>query len=74
MINIKSLFALMAFASFLLALGCAIPFGIDLWNNIHTASFGGALSAALKYRGAGGMLAGIVMFVLFLLLYRVRRD
>jgi len=45
-------FCVNAFASFLLALGCAIPFGIDLWNNIHTASFGGALSAALKYRGA----------------------
>jgi uncharacterized BrkB/YihY/UPF0761 family membrane protein len=74
MLNLKTLFSLLAVASLLLAAVCAVPFGIDLWNGFRAAGTRMTLSGVLNYRGVGGVLAGLVMFAFFVLLYRWRKN
>jgi uncharacterized BrkB/YihY/UPF0761 family membrane protein len=74
MLNIRGLFAVLVIVSLLLAAVCAVPFGIDLWNGFHASGTGITLSGVLNYRRVGGFLAGLVMSVLFLLLYCWKKN
>jgi uncharacterized BrkB/YihY/UPF0761 family membrane protein len=74
MLNIKSLCALMAVASLLLAALGIVRFGIDLWAYLHSSNPGNTPSGALNYGGLGVMLSGVVMFGIFILLYRWRKH
>jgi uncharacterized BrkB/YihY/UPF0761 family membrane protein len=71
MVNTKSLCAIMALVSlFVLMLGL-VRFGVDLWSYYHAADSGAA--RVLNYRGLGGVLSGLVMFAVFILLFRSRK-
>jgi hypothetical protein len=74
MLNLRGLFALLVVVSILLAGGYAVPFGIDMWNDVHTAGTGRTRSGVLNYRGVGGIAAGLGMAVFFFLLYCWKKD
>jgi uncharacterized BrkB/YihY/UPF0761 family membrane protein len=75
MVNLKSLFAILAVVSLLLTLVGLARFGVDLWSYFN-ASAGAANPSDnhLNYRGLGGALGGVVAFVFFVLLYRWRKH
>jgi len=71
MINLKSLFAILALVSLLLAALGLVRFAADLWSYYHAPDVGA--SRVLNYRGLGGASCGFVMFAVFILLYRWRK-
>ena len=71
MMNMKSLFAVMAMVSLLLVAVGLVRFSIDLWGHFHTV--GPNSNTQVNYRGLGEVLGGLVMFVVFVLLYRWRK-
>jgi uncharacterized BrkB/YihY/UPF0761 family membrane protein len=62
----------MAALSLLIVAVGFVRFGIDWWIYFH-ASSANTSSIQLNYRGLGGALSGIVMFVFFILIYRWRK-
>jgi len=68
--NLKSLCAFMAVVSLLLVAVGLTRFGLDLWSHIHAFN---SPASSLNYRGLGGALSGIVMFVMFIVLYLWRK-
>ena len=71
MMNTKSLWFLMALVSLVVTAIGLMRFTVDLWSYFH-ASAGRAASSNnhLNYTGLGAVSAGVVMFVLFIFLYR----
>ena len=66
MMNLKSLFAILALIGlFLVALGF-VRFGIDIWGYYHDPDVG--VSRVLNYRGLGSAFIGIVIFAALSLL------
>ena len=71
MVNLKSLFAILAVVSLLLAALGIVRFAVDLWSYYHTSDAGA--SRVLNYRGLGAASSGFVLFAVFILLYRWRK-
>lgn len=68
MINLRSLFVLLAVGSILLAAVGLVRFAVDLWVFLHTS--GAAQSDIhLNLRGLGGLLGGVALLGVFAFLY-----
>ncbi len=71
MANLKSLFAILTFASLLLIVVGLVRFGVDLWDYLHPT---GAATSELDFRGFGVALAGAILAGFFILLFRLRKH
>lgn len=71
MVNLKSLFAILAFVSLLLVIVGFARFGVDLWHYHHTSV---GLINQLDYRGLGVAASGAILFGVFILLFRWRKN
>jgi uncharacterized BrkB/YihY/UPF0761 family membrane protein len=72
MVNLKSLFAIIAVVSFLLVVLGLVRFGVDLWSYYHASDSGAA--RVLNYRGLGAALSASVLFAVFILLFWLRKN
>ncbi len=69
MVNIKSLFGIVAFFCLLLVVVGLIRFGVDLWSYYHAGA-----ARVFDYRGVGMTLSASVLFGVFILLFWLRKD
>jgi hypothetical protein len=76
MMNLKSLFAVMALISLLLAAFGLARFVVDYWVHVHPAGAGAPNPAGgdLDYRGIDITVISFVPFVFFALLYISRKH
>jgi len=71
MVNLKSLFAILAAFMLVAVLVSLGRFVVDLWGYYHAS---GAVNSQLNYRGVSGALIELSFFVVFLVLHKIKKD
>ena len=71
MINLKSLFGILAGLMLVAVLASLGRFAMDLWKYFHTS---GTANEHLNYRGVTGALIGLCFCAVFLVLHLVKKD
>ena len=76
MVNLKSLFAILAFVALLIVAIGLVRFAVDVWSHFHASSSGSAVSltSQIDLRGLGIALGGFLVFAVSVLFFWLRKH